>query len=870
MLRMLKRDILLSFILVTLLCSSVKAEANDQGTTYYISNSEGDDLNVGTKQESPWKSFANVNNMVLQPGDSVLLKRGDTWNERLEIMGTGHEDEIIKVSSYGEESLAKPTIQMTNSADDIGVVVKDFYGQEGEIPVKISPEYISFSNLSIKNTRLGIYIRLYETSNDGSAKFIQIANCEFDMMDDPGMFEEMNKFTEEVESRYNGFSPENQKAIGQEIGDKIGALLNEEKGNLPSVVAGTYRATGGGASEYIFPAAIFVGGRKKGITYDDSSSISSAKPALQYLTVTDCVMSECPAGVMSWFYGYNGTTGANSWRDTLKYVNIENVTITGAINGGLAFCSTNGGGQINEELTHVEPLDGKWGLIRNLRVVAGTELPYHTFPNGTTGAIFENTKNFLIIDCEFSGVTNQGNADGCGLDFESNCRDVEITRTSFWNNEGGAILIMDNGRGGHTNLLIHHNLMYGNLQNAFAEGNNRNNNIETKYIHQYNYGNQNVVIKNNALLMQRSTREQKDLKYAVLPIGPNKESENTFAFVDNHVKYYEKGESYQEYKSRFELTMQEDGVVVLDDFYLHGKVYNSMIVWVNDMLATEGTIRAIWDDYVTNEAKVAFTATDGKVNFSQLKDFNWNAAYKTVEIEIEKAKKGDKVVIEFVPELEFEATAIDEDKVLVTLTDECVAPFHALTKAEDFLWITAFNRVTVKSVERNGLYEVILTLPGAHGVQVGEAVSGITILADAFHLGYRKVLAGNGPDGVLDTQSYYFPQSLVIETPPKKTKYKVGEALEVLGLQLSITKPDKSVEIISPAACLITGFDSSKPGEYIVNVTYRSKTQTFSVVVEKTNMLPMIIGVVFVLSVCFVSGALYYMTKRKNSRQNKR
>ena len=54
--------------------------------TYYLSSSIGDDLNDGLSPESPWRSLEKI--FIEQsipgkiiPGDSILLKRGDIWEE---------------------------------------------------------------------------------------------------------------------------------------------------------------------------------------------------------------------------------------------------------------------------------------------------------------------------------------------------------------------------------------------------------------------------------------------------------------------------------------------------------------------------------------------------------------------------------------------------------------------------------------------------------------------------------------------------------------------------------------------------------------------------------------------------------------------
>ena len=56
--------------------------------TYYVSASTGDDTWTGTTASArgtsgPWKTLAKASAMKYVPGDRLLLKRGDTWNEEL-------------------------------------------------------------------------------------------------------------------------------------------------------------------------------------------------------------------------------------------------------------------------------------------------------------------------------------------------------------------------------------------------------------------------------------------------------------------------------------------------------------------------------------------------------------------------------------------------------------------------------------------------------------------------------------------------------------------------------------------------------------------------------------------------------------------
>lgn len=55
---------------------------NAGATTYYVANS-GNDMNAGTSIGAAWQTLSKVSSFTFLSGDSILLKKGDTWNEKL-------------------------------------------------------------------------------------------------------------------------------------------------------------------------------------------------------------------------------------------------------------------------------------------------------------------------------------------------------------------------------------------------------------------------------------------------------------------------------------------------------------------------------------------------------------------------------------------------------------------------------------------------------------------------------------------------------------------------------------------------------------------------------------------------------------------
>jgi hypothetical protein len=75
--------------------------ASASATTYYVSSSSGNDANSGTSSSTAWQTIAHVNGRSFQPGDSILFKRGDVWNESLAPASSGSSGNPITFDAYG-------------------------------------------------------------------------------------------------------------------------------------------------------------------------------------------------------------------------------------------------------------------------------------------------------------------------------------------------------------------------------------------------------------------------------------------------------------------------------------------------------------------------------------------------------------------------------------------------------------------------------------------------------------------------------------------------------------------------------------------------------------------------------------------------
>lgn len=73
-------------------------------TTFYVSNLPGSGCNddgPGTNGQEPWCSFKPAAQLRFAPGDQLLLRRGGTWNEELDLEGSGTAERPIVLGAYG-------------------------------------------------------------------------------------------------------------------------------------------------------------------------------------------------------------------------------------------------------------------------------------------------------------------------------------------------------------------------------------------------------------------------------------------------------------------------------------------------------------------------------------------------------------------------------------------------------------------------------------------------------------------------------------------------------------------------------------------------------------------------------------------------
>jgi len=89
----------LLFMIIPLFISSAAFEAS--AVEFYIDNNMGNDSNSGLNSSSPWKSLSNIDDHSFSSGDKIFLKKGQIWNEDLNLDVSGSAAAPVTVDAYG-------------------------------------------------------------------------------------------------------------------------------------------------------------------------------------------------------------------------------------------------------------------------------------------------------------------------------------------------------------------------------------------------------------------------------------------------------------------------------------------------------------------------------------------------------------------------------------------------------------------------------------------------------------------------------------------------------------------------------------------------------------------------------------------------
>ncbi len=121
--------------------SSIKQTAHNSNRIntgeriYYIDQSYGSNTYDGRSPDKAWKNFSPIKHNKFRPGDTIVLKRGNTWNHTLFPPNGGTVLQPIRIDAYG-----------MGESPIIDVVFKH------PTAIQVSHSHISIKNLTLKNS----------------------------------------------------------------------------------------------------------------------------------------------------------------------------------------------------------------------------------------------------------------------------------------------------------------------------------------------------------------------------------------------------------------------------------------------------------------------------------------------------------------------------------------------------------------------------------------------------------------------------------------------------------------------------------------------------------------------------------------------
>ena len=135
---------------VRLVDSSPPALIAHAATASYHVSAAGADSNSGLSPSAAWRTLARANETALQPGDQLLLRRGDAWaDEMLQLSVRGDPSRPIRIGSYGDDSAARPLIQGTNKTTDICMLLD-------------AASHVAIDGLAFSTAKAGLYLRYWD------------------------------------------------------------------------------------------------------------------------------------------------------------------------------------------------------------------------------------------------------------------------------------------------------------------------------------------------------------------------------------------------------------------------------------------------------------------------------------------------------------------------------------------------------------------------------------------------------------------------------------------------------------------------------------------------------------------------------------
>lgn len=120
--------------------------------------------NDGTSASTPWKTLGRVSTASLQPGDSVLLARGEMWREGLTIPTSGTTGNPVTFGAYG--SGAKPIINAAQHITGWTQHSGDIY--VADVGFSVTQLFIDGEYADVAHYPASGYLDISEDSTDGT------------------------------------------------------------------------------------------------------------------------------------------------------------------------------------------------------------------------------------------------------------------------------------------------------------------------------------------------------------------------------------------------------------------------------------------------------------------------------------------------------------------------------------------------------------------------------------------------------------------------------------------------------------------------------------------------------------------------------
>ncbi|WP_433510493.1 discoidin domain-containing protein [Nonomuraea sp. CA-143628] len=125
------------------------------GKDYFIDARNGRDSAAGTSPQTAWRSLTKANATTFRPGDRVLLKAGEQWNDQqLWPKGSGSAGKPITISAYGDARARRPYIatngKVPNPFRADGTKNSDTVGRTGAIVLR-NQQYFEINNVELSN-----------------------------------------------------------------------------------------------------------------------------------------------------------------------------------------------------------------------------------------------------------------------------------------------------------------------------------------------------------------------------------------------------------------------------------------------------------------------------------------------------------------------------------------------------------------------------------------------------------------------------------------------------------------------------------------------------------------------------------------------